>query len=59
MAYDPVWADRLRVALGRHVEFIERKMFGGLAFLIEGNMCCGIIGDDLMLRLTPKLPNAR
>jgi TfoX/Sxy family transcriptional regulator of competence genes len=29
----------------------ERKMFGGLAFLVAGNMACGIVGDDLMLRL--------
>jgi TfoX/Sxy family transcriptional regulator of competence genes len=29
----------------------ERKMFGGLAFMIDGNMCCGIVDDRLMLRL--------
>jgi TfoX/Sxy family transcriptional regulator of competence genes len=29
----------------------ERKMFGGLAFMLDGNMCCGVVGDRLMLRL--------
>ncbi len=29
----------------------ERKMFGGLAFMVDGHMACGIAGDDLMLRL--------
>ncbi len=29
----------------------ERKMFGGLAFLVRGHMCCGIIGSDLMVRV--------
>ena len=66
MAYDHVLAERVRVELGRHAEFAERKMFGGLAFLVKGNMCCGITATDLMLRLTPeaveralKAPHAR
>ena len=33
----------------------ERKMFGGLAFMLDGNMCCGIVGDRLMLRLGAEL----
>ena len=32
----------------------ERKMFGGLAVMLRGNMCCGVIGDDLMLRVGPE-----
>jgi TfoX/Sxy family transcriptional regulator of competence genes len=32
----------------------ERKMFGGLAFMLRGNMCCGVVGDDLMLRVGPE-----
>ena len=31
--------------------YSERKMFGGICFMLYGNMCCGIINDDLMLRL--------
>ena len=32
-------------------DFTERKMFGGLAFLCQGRMCCGIVGNDLMVRV--------
>lgn len=49
MAYDEGLAGRMRGALPGHVT--ERKMFGGLCFLDRGNMCCGIVGDDLMLRM--------
>jgi TfoX/Sxy family transcriptional regulator of competence genes len=51
MAYDQQLADRLRAALATTPDVSEREMFGGLAFLVAGNMACGIIGDDLMLRL--------
>jgi TfoX/Sxy family transcriptional regulator of competence genes len=34
--------------------FSERKMFGGLCFMVNGHMCCGIVKSDLMLRLTPE-----
>jgi len=54
MAYDPVLADRIRAELARHVEFTEKKMFCGLSFLVNGNMCCGITGTDLVLRLAPE-----
>src|SRR5579863_1711488 len=52
MAYDLGLADRIRVVLGRTGRFSERKMFGGLCFLVNGHMCCGIVKSDLMLRLT-------
>ncbi len=51
MPYDPVLAERIRAELARQVEFTEKKMFGGLCFLVKGNMCCGIAGTDLVLRL--------
>jgi TfoX/Sxy family transcriptional regulator of competence genes len=54
MAYDLGLADRIRVVLGRLGDFSERKMFGGLCFLVNGHMCCGIVKSDLMLRLTPE-----
>jgi len=54
MAYDLGLADRVRVVLGRLGEFSERKMFGGLCFLVSGRMCCGIVKNDLVLRLTPE-----
>ena len=51
MAYDESLADRVRDLLAATPHLTERKMFGGLAFLIAGNMVCGIVGADLMLRL--------
>ncbi len=51
MAYDEELADRVRVVLADEPGLTERKMFGGLAFMIGGNMACGIVKDELMLRL--------
>jgi hypothetical protein len=54
MAYDIGLADRVRSILGGRPGVAEQKMFGGLAFLIYGRMCCGVIKTDLMVRLTPE-----
>jgi hypothetical protein len=51
MAYDERLANRIRQALSDRRDISERKMFGGLAFLCQGRMCCGIVGDDLMVRV--------
>ena len=51
MAYDDKLAARVRKALPPSTNIEERKMFGGLAFLIGGNMACGIVGDALMVRV--------
>ncbi len=51
MAYDEQLAERVRDALGGHPGVTERKMFGGIGFKLEGNMCCGVHGDELNLRL--------
>ena len=51
MAYDQDLASRIRQALAPRADVMERKMFGGLAFMLRGNMCCGVVGDMLMLRL--------
>ena len=53
MAYDEVLAERLRDTLGDLPTIIEKKMFGGLAFLEHGNMTVGVIGDDLIARVGP------
>jgi TfoX/Sxy family transcriptional regulator of competence genes len=58
MAYDVGLADRIRVVLGQMGDFSERKMFGGLCFLVSQRMCCGIVKNDLMLRLTPEIAAA-
>jgi TfoX/Sxy family transcriptional regulator of competence genes len=51
MAYDEALAERIRAILAERDDVTERKMFGGIAFMAHGNMCCGVSGDDLMVRL--------
>lgn len=54
MAYDEDLADRIRTIVGGEVAVSERKMFGGLAFLINGNMAVAASGQGgLMLRVDP------
>ena len=53
MAYSEELAGRMRNALAAHPEIVERKMFGGMAFMLRGNMCCGTLGDDVMVRVGP------
>ncbi len=51
MAYDEKLASRVRATLGAKTEFEEIKMFGGLCFTVRGHMCCGVMNDELMLRV--------
>ena len=53
MAYDENLADRVRAFLEAEAGFGERRMFGGIAFMLDGHMCCGVVDSDLMLRLGP------
>ncbi len=53
MAYDERLAERTREVLARKRDVREQKMFGGLCFLLRGNMCCGIAGDELIVRVGP------
>lgn len=53
MAFDERLADRIRALTHDRMDIQERKMFGGLAFLVRGHMCCGIVGSDLMVRVGP------
>lgn len=66
MAFDEGLAHRLREAITDEAGLVERKMFGGLAFMLGGNMCCGVVGERLMVRVGPaayeaalKRPHAR
>lgn len=54
MAYDETLAERIRDLLDTHADLDEKKMFGGLAFLIQGNMVVGVSGDSLMVRVGPE-----
>jgi TfoX/Sxy family transcriptional regulator of competence genes len=58
MAYDGVLADRIRNVLAARADVTEREMFGGIAFMLAGNMACGVIGEDLMVRLGPDADRA-
>jgi TfoX/Sxy family transcriptional regulator of competence genes len=53
MAYDEVLAERVRDRLAHTTGVVEKKMFGGLAFLVHGNMTIGVNHDDLMARVNP------
>lgn len=51
MAYDHALADRVRACLKGEVGLFEAEMFGGLAFMINGNMSCGVTGNELIIRV--------
>ena len=51
MAYDTILASRVRDILGDNPEIGEREMFGGIAFLLSGNMAVGVSKDELMVRI--------
>ncbi len=51
MSYDPAAAERVRQLLSGRNDVVEKKMVGGLSFLVNGNMCCGITGMALMVRV--------
>jgi hypothetical protein len=53
MAYDLALAERIRAELGEHPAMTERQMFGGIGFMVGGNMAVGVIGDELMVRVGP------
>ena len=55
MAYDEDLADRVREQLGSVKRVTEREMFGGIAFMVAGNMACGVQGGELIVRLGPDL----
>ena len=59
MAYDVDLADRVGTVLhDEHCSFVEKKMMGGLCFMVNGKMCVGIVKDSLMVRIDPQLHEA-
>src|SRR3989442_5963952 len=54
MAFDERLAERIRGSLRRRKGFVEKKMFGGVGFLLNGNMCVGVHGSELIVRLAPE-----
>src|SRR4051812_45485423 len=53
--YNEELADRLREHLSAQKRVTEQEMFGGITFMLAGNMCCGVLGDDLVVRIDPTL----
>ena len=51
MAYSDELANRIRDVVGGRNGVTERKMFGGVTWMVDGNMACGVMGEDLMVRL--------
>ena len=54
MAYDEALGDRVRELVAPQSGSDEIAMFGGLCFTIGGNMCCGVVNEDLIVRLAPE-----
>ncbi len=53
MGYDEEFADRVRDALSMREGLSERKMFGGIGFMLNGNMACGVTStSELMVRVS-------
>jgi len=53
MTYDEELVSRVRAILADRTDVHEQKMFGGLTFMVAGRMCCGVRGEDLIVRLRP------
>ena len=54
MSYDRAAAERVRQLLSGRSDVVEKKMVSGLSFLVNGNMCCGVTGMALMVRVALK-----
>ncbi len=54
MAFDELLADRIRIILKeKQVQYTEKKMMGGLTFMVDEKMCIGIVKNNLMARVGP------
>lgn len=51
MAYSAELARRIRAVIGGQDGVSERRMFGGIGWMVNGNMACGTMGDNLLVRL--------
>lgn len=54
MAYDEGLAERIRETLDEQPNLVEKKMFGGVGFMLQGNMACGVHKDMLIVRVGPE-----
>ena len=51
MAYDEALAERVRALLSMREDVTERKMFGGIAWMLAGNMACGVMREEVIVRV--------
>ncbi len=58
MTYSESQAVRVRRMLAGRKGISEKEMFGGIAFLLDGNMCVGVHGEDLIVRIEPARTDA-
>ena len=54
MAFDETLAQRIRQRFGKRNGLTEKKMFGGIGFMLGGNMACGVHGQDMIVRVDPE-----
>lgn len=54
MAYSETLAQRVKTLLAGTPAVVEKKMFGGLSFMVQGNLAVGVIGDELIVRVGPE-----
>ncbi len=54
MAYDEDLTNRIRDAIDQVPDLVEKKMFGGVGFMVRGNMACGVHKDMLVVRVGPQ-----
>lgn len=56
MAYDEYLEERVcQILKQRKINYIPKKMMGGLCFMVDDKMCCGIVGNEMIARIAPEL----
>ena len=56
MAYDEFLGERIaNILRDRGIPFVEKHMFGGVAFMVDNKMCVGVIRENLMARIDPEV----
>ena len=56
MAYNELLAERLNnILTKKRIEYVEKKMMGGLCFMVDDKMCVGVVKDSLMVRIDPDI----
>lgn len=55
MAFDEILVDKIRESLSDLSNVEEKNMFGGVCFMLNGKMCIGVVKDEMMCRIDPKL----